>query len=74
MSRRNPTIREMVAAHLAANGFDGLWQCGGECACEVDDLFPCGEPGEECLAGYLAPCTCGQGCGYHIGPVKGESS
>ncbi len=78
MSKRNPTIREMVEHRLRADGFDGLWQCGGECACELGDLFPCGEPNSNCNAGYRGPCT-GMGCAadgdcdFHIGPNKEKS-
>ena len=36
------TVIEMVAEHLRQNGYDGLYDAYGECACEVDDLAPCG--------------------------------
>ena len=40
MSKRNPTIREMVEHRLRADGFDGLWQCGGECDFRIEKEDP----------------------------------
>ncbi len=65
----NPTIREMVIAHLKAHGFDGVYSECGECGCTTDNLFPCGEPGENCQAGYEGPCDCGD-CDSHVGSLK----
>jgi hypothetical protein len=62
----NPTITDMVKATLIARGFDGLFNDVGECACDVDALFPCSEPGGHCIAGYKAPCECGEGCDFDI--------
>jgi hypothetical protein len=47
-----PTVIEIVALHLRANGFTGLVSSSGGCGCEVDDLAPCGGIGGECSAGY----------------------
>lgn len=40
---------------LEVNGYDGLFNSEGECACEKDGLEPCGMSGEEtedCQPGY----------------------
>lgn len=40
------TSWEIIAStgeKLKANGFDGLYSDGGECACDLSDLAPCGE-------------------------------
>lgn len=57
------------AKQLRKAGYDGLY-APGECACKVDDLYPCGERQEECRPGYLMPCPdmCGGGHDWHIGP------
>lgn len=52
----NPTVLEMVAANLKENGYDGLYDDGGECACDLDDLAPCSQIGERCRAGYRYWC------------------
>jgi len=36
------TVREMVAERLKADGYDGLRDDWGECACKLEDLMPCG--------------------------------
>ena len=56
------TLLEIVALYLRQNGYDGLFN-ESECACKIDDLAPCGEPGMACRAGYLAPCL--KDCGVH---------
>ena len=62
-------LKEIVGHYLKANGFDGLFS-PDHCACEKDDLFPCGNPTGECEAGYKTPCECGERCDFDIGPVK----
>lgn len=66
--------KEIVVAHLKANGLDGLVAECRECACLVDDLMPCDDPGQGCEAGHKVDgCSddCGQGCDWHIvtGPM-----
>lgn len=53
-------IKKLVEKYLTDNGFDGLF-CPNTCACKLADLMPCGEDcfDEDCEAGYLAPCDCG---------------
>ena len=67
-AKPNPDCRDMVAAYLRQNGFDGLF-CE-ECGCSLDDLMPCGgDWAIRCVAGYKQPgCAddCGQGCDFHI--------
>jgi hypothetical protein len=48
------TLEEYVARHLAADGYDGLWN-DNECGCSLRDFMPCGEPGVRCKPGYLQP-------------------
>ncbi len=52
-------ILNLIQAKLIEDGFDGLYNENGECACKHDDLEPCGHIESECYAGYLAPCDCG---------------
>jgi len=69
MSSKNKskTIAVIVAEYLEKNGFDGLFNGFCDCACELSDLFPCGEPDiHECRAGYKRPCNCGEH-DFHIG-------
>jgi len=61
------TLKEIVKQWIKERGFEGLWREG--CACKLDNLMPCSEPGEDCEAGYEAPCdgTCDDGpCAFHI--------
>lgn len=73
-----PNLKELVAEKLKADGFDGFYNEDGECACEVSDLFPCGEPSMTgCRAGYKGPCDAsncanGGGCNFHIWGTKPE--
>ena len=64
-------IRGMIIQHLKKNGYDGLYY-DGDCGCELDDLFPCGEFSSDCKAGYKMPCTCEYNCPWHIGATKGD--
>ena len=52
---------------LVAHGYDGLWNADGQCACEADDLYPCGERGA-CRPGYKETCT--EACEHEmLGPL-----
>lgn len=62
-------LKKLVKQALEREGFDGLFNLNGACACTNEDLFPCEQPGVDCEPGYLAPCdgTCNHGdCPYHI--------
>lgn len=60
-------VLEIVKQYLKKNGFDGLFNANGECACHVDALCPCDGCFAECEPGYrVEGCDCGQGCDYHI--------
>ena len=71
--------REAERDWLTRRGFDGLY-FPGECACEADDLYPCGERHEDCEPGYKGNCTdacthegAGEG-GWHISRVREAGS
>jgi hypothetical protein len=62
--------------YLKSNGYDGLYNDEGFCACELNDLAPCEDLSfMECKPGYKVPCIkseCENGgeCKFHIGPEK----
>lgn len=62
-------LKEITEAYLREKGYDGLYDTDTECACSVDALFPCVEPGIYCEAGYSRPCDCGDH-NWHIGPER----
>ncbi len=72
------TLKQIVKKYLEENNFAGL--CSGECGCSKDDLFPCGEPGNDCKAALFKPCddcpieVCNRGAivgnGCYYAPVK----
>ena len=47
-------LHEIVEEWLKQNGFGGLCNADFECGCRIGDLMPCGEPHEDCCAGYLS--------------------
>jgi hypothetical protein len=57
MDRR--TVKQILEHFLINRGFDGLFNPDGECACEIAELFPCGESFSDCEPGYKVPCDCG---------------
>lgn len=67
------TTLEIIAEYLKANNYDGLYsECGCDgCACEIDDLAPCGESSLGCNPGYKQPCDCGDH-DFHIGISSAE--
>ena len=67
------TLRDIVSDWLKSHGYDGLFNGDGNCACLLSDLFPCGDPRDDCEAGYRVPCdgTCESGkCDWHISRTK----
>ena len=63
-------VIDIVANYLRDNGFDGLVSRDGECGCGIEDLHPCEEEFADCEPGYKVPCTCGEGCKFHIATKK----
>ena len=64
-------VKEIVKKWLVAEAFDGLYSEGGECACLLPDIAPCGGEGfDTCCAGRLAKCIPEEcpdgGCEFHI--------
>jgi len=45
-------IGEIIKKYLQEHGYDGLVCSEGECACEIDDLFPCQCMDESCKPAY----------------------
>ncbi len=45
------TVKEIIKEYLEQNGFDGLYN--EDCGCHIDDLFCCGNNGEECQPGKI---------------------
>ena len=35
------TVRNIMVKWLKEHGYDGLFSSDGDCACEINDLFPC---------------------------------
>ena len=64
------TVLDIVTAYLKQHGFDGLYS-DGECACNLDNLAPCGESFSRCWPGYQLPCDCGDH-DWHIGEREAE--
>jgi hypothetical protein len=64
------SIRDLVVRAVEAEGWDGLFNEDGECACEARDLFPCCDPSVDCMLGMKCPCPpelCGEH-DWHIAP------
>jgi len=63
-SRKARGLGAIIERSLRQDGFDGLYNSDGECACKIGNLMPCegdmGGPSSECRAGYKTPCpsTC----------------
>ena len=63
-------IIDVIETHLEKEGFDGLFNSNGECACKRGDLAPCGQMDGSCEPGYVLEGECADH-DYHIGPTKG---
>lgn len=68
---KSETVIEMVRRRIVELGHDGLVSDGGECACEVSDLAPCGSINELCRSGIKAACPAE--CGEHDWHIKAVS-
>lgn len=51
------TVGDLIADCITKYGYDGLYSEDGECACEVDDLAPCGWLNSNCKMGYRYWCS-----------------
>lgn len=76
MNKLPMDVLRIVENYLIDNGFDGLYEPEGECACRLSGISgtgiaPCGQIGHDCRPGHLFACTtpgyCGKGCEWHIG-------
>lgn len=59
-------VKEILEQWLKEHGFDGLVSEFEECSCEIGDLAPCDYSFLNCKPGYKIPCTCGEGCSFHV--------
>lgn len=59
-------VIDMLVVFMKENGYDGLFQENGVCACKLGDLIPCQCDFSNCRFGYLSECDCGEGCLFHI--------
>jgi len=64
------TVKEIVRLFIMLNGYDGLYNSAYLCGCKLPDLMPCEEYMDDCKAGYLMECDCGEGCDWHVGPNR----
>ena len=55
----------IVGHFLHSQGYDGLYNTDGECACEIGDLCPCDEMFAACKPGYRGPDPTGD-CNFMI--------
>jgi hypothetical protein len=46
------TVIQIVKKYLEENGYDGLCCGAGECGCDLNDLAPCAQMGEDCEPAY----------------------
>lgn len=53
--KNQKTIIEIIKKYLINNEFDGLYNEDYECACEMNDLEPCGQLQSDCKTGYKHP-------------------
>ncbi len=65
-------VKEIIEKHLKDNGLDGLYHPEEPCGCFLDDLIPCGENADLCIAGYKAPCAGIGECRNDSGCVPGK--
>ena len=52
MKKETPCVKDMALSYLRGQGFEGLFNSDIECSCDVNDLMPCGQPYDNCEAGY----------------------
>lgn len=53
--RDEPTVKSIVTEYLVDRGYDGLYnECG--CGCGIDDLMPCSDCQNDCVAAHAYRC------------------
>lgn len=65
-------VHDIILAHLAEIGADGLANEDEECGCDKDDLAPCGEVCMDCVPAHR--CRIPDGFGGIIGYIGVGSS
>ena len=68
-------VKEILIEWLKEHGYDGLYDSGNDCACQLSDLCPCDCGPWECEAGVFLPLTSerkSDGFDFVIGPKEGE--
>jgi hypothetical protein len=53
-------VLDMITEYLEQHGYHGLYNPDGECACTPPGLAPCSNMSQHCVAGWMAPCDCGE--------------
>jgi len=48
--------------------YNGIYNPHGDCACTVNDLFPCGVDASCCRFGVEVPCDCGDHDSHVVDP------
>ena len=66
------TVLSVIEDAMDLGGYDGLVSVNADCSCLKSELAPCGYPQMDCSLGYRVPCSCGEGCDFHITPTKPE--
>lgn len=71
----NPIVKDMVREFLEREGYAGLFNENGDCACLARFLAPCDQMSEECEAGYFEECPadCGEHDFHICRSIGGES-
>jgi hypothetical protein len=59
-------LRDYVSQKLREDDYGGLFNADEDCGCILDDLMPCGEPGENCEPGYAGTGINDDGCGWLV--------
>jgi len=68
-------VKEILIEWLKEHGYDGLYDSGNDCACQLSDLCPCDCGPWMCKAGVFLPLTSerkSDGFDFVIGPKEGE--
>ena len=71
-------LKTIVENWLKGHGYDGLFSEDSACACRLEDLMPCEEPGMECQPGYEEKCLgeptefCEGDCRFHVVEKRAE--